>query len=115
NDQDEPPVPTSLILRMTARLWRYRLSAATRMSAEREPVLMRGAGCGTTTRCCGQSTWRLCVERVVSQNSDAFARAREPGYARNLRIAAPFLSERNSPPASNLQRDPEGSRPLNSF
>ena len=22
NDQDEPPVPTSLILRMTARLWR---------------------------------------------------------------------------------------------
>jgi len=43
DDQDEPHIPTALIRRMTARLWRERAS-------------MQGAGCGTTTRCCGQST-----------------------------------------------------------
>lgn len=53
NDQDEPHIPTSLILRMTARLWRLPLSIVTRMSAERVPASMRGGAHSTITRYCG--------------------------------------------------------------
>ena len=63
NEKGEPHIPTALILRMQLGSGAYRLSAGTLTSAEREPVSMRGVGCGMTTRCCGQSTWHLCVER----------------------------------------------------
>ena len=43
NEVDDPHIPTALILRMTARLWRLPPHHRDGMSAEREPVLTRGA------------------------------------------------------------------------
>jgi hypothetical protein len=68
NDRDEPYIPATLVLRMTARLWRLPPSARDAyMSAERAPVSMRGAVRGTTMRSCGRSIWRLCVRRQAKR------------------------------------------------
>src|SRR5438132_1599452 len=58
-----------------------------------------------------------CACEISGASAELFGEALPwgPGYTCKLRIAAPLLSERNSPPASKLERDPEWPRPLDSL